>query len=41
MGQEIIPIPAPHTMFCPYYHHYHSNTNEIVSITAVTAVLMQ
>ena len=37
-GQEIIPIPAPHTMFCPHYRRYHGYTTEILPIAAVTAV---
>ena len=34
-GQEIISIPALHTMFCPHYRRYHGNTTEIVPITVV------
>ena len=38
-GQDIIPIPAPHTMFWPHYRRYRGNTTDIISITAVTKVL--
>ena len=38
-GHEIIPIPAPYTMFSPHYRRYRGKTIEILPITADTAVL--
>ena len=29
-GQELIPIPAPHTLFCPHYRRYRGNTTKLV-----------